>query len=369
MKQRTFYFDLLRLISCFLVVMVHVSGIYFQTYKVNSLDWLISNIYNCLAIIGVPIFFMISGALLLNPSRELQIKKFLGHNVVSLLIFYFVTIFAYNVLYFCISVQDKNFASFKETVLLKTLCGNGTGVGHLWFLPTLISIYLLVPIIKQGLTEEKNCIYFCTVFFAVSVLWNSVLFFQIPYYVIFESLKQVIPFYLFSTYAGYFVSGHYLHAFVIPKIRKNPNISGKGLSVILGIVFIIGLCLTVITNAFFSMKKETAMTTTNTPFFFGHFLSSTALFLGLGVLFYEKHISSKYLSVLSELTLGIYLIHPAIITFLKEYLGYSLVWKYPVISIVLVTMLLFSVSLLLVLFIRLIRYFFTFLLSKVEFLT
>lgn len=347
MKQRNFYFDLLRIISCFMVVMVHVSGIYFESYPVNTMDWMISNIYNCIAISGVPIFFMISGALMLKPTKKIKLKKFLLHHVLYLVASYFLTIFAYNLLYYGVSESNKNFVSFKDKVILTSMCGAGTGVGHLWFLPVLISIYLLVPIVKEGLVEEKNCIYFCIIFFAVAIVWKSMLLFPIPYYRIFESLEKVIPFELYSTYAGYFVLGHYLHTFIIPQIRKQIKISRNKVLCILFCILVTGLVTTICANACFSLKNKTAVTTANTPFFVGHFLSSTAFFTGIGILFYDKTTESRCIAKLSQLTFYIYLTHPAFIYIIQNNFGYSLNWRYPGASIFIATGFIFFLSLLL----------------------
>ena len=69
------YLDILRIMSAFMVVMVHVSAQEWGNVPVNSIEWQTLNVYDCLVIPSVPLFFMISGALFLNENYEISLKK------------------------------------------------------------------------------------------------------------------------------------------------------------------------------------------------------------------------------------------------------------------------------------------------------
>ena len=60
-KSRNISFDLLRIISAFSVVMLHVSAEYIHSNPVGSLDFQLANFMNSISRFGVPIFVMISG--------------------------------------------------------------------------------------------------------------------------------------------------------------------------------------------------------------------------------------------------------------------------------------------------------------------
>lgn len=68
---RIFYYDEIRVIAIFAIILCHVSRIY--PFVNSSLKLAIPSFCNILGVIGVPLFFMLSGALLLNKNIELSI--------------------------------------------------------------------------------------------------------------------------------------------------------------------------------------------------------------------------------------------------------------------------------------------------------
>ena len=84
-KEFLFWPDVIRVVATFLVVLVHVSGQLTNLWeKVPSGQWMIANIYGGLARICVPLFFMISGYLLLPRSESL--KDFYSKRMTKVLI-------------------------------------------------------------------------------------------------------------------------------------------------------------------------------------------------------------------------------------------------------------------------------------------
>ena len=68
-ENRVIYFDYLRIISIFSVVVLHMAGQNWKTSDVNSFNWGWFNLVDSLVRWGVPVFVMISGALFLEKSR------------------------------------------------------------------------------------------------------------------------------------------------------------------------------------------------------------------------------------------------------------------------------------------------------------
>ena len=65
MNKRVLYYDLLRIIAIFGVIMIHVTAEHWNSYIDNN--WLLNNFMNGIVHSwAVPIFVMISGALLLG---------------------------------------------------------------------------------------------------------------------------------------------------------------------------------------------------------------------------------------------------------------------------------------------------------------
>ena len=76
MKQRLVNFDLLRILCCFSVILIHVSAIVWYDYEMKSFDWQISTFYDTLVRFCVPVFYMISGMLFLSR-KSIDIKKYI----------------------------------------------------------------------------------------------------------------------------------------------------------------------------------------------------------------------------------------------------------------------------------------------------
>lgn len=71
--DRTIYLDMLRLVACLGVIHIHVSDDEFDNAFL-SYNWYISIVNESIVHWAVPIFIMISGALFLNPNKEISIK-------------------------------------------------------------------------------------------------------------------------------------------------------------------------------------------------------------------------------------------------------------------------------------------------------
>lgn len=73
--KREIRYDLLRIASCFAVVLLHVSYGYWSVVDINGNDFLVMTVYNSFTRFGVPVFFMLSGLFLLDPQKEMTIRK------------------------------------------------------------------------------------------------------------------------------------------------------------------------------------------------------------------------------------------------------------------------------------------------------
>ena len=86
-QNRQFYIDMIRAYATFLVVFSHVFAPLVWAYNTTSEPvWLVMNVCDALIRPCVPLFVMISGALLLNPSREESISLFLKKRLTKILV-------------------------------------------------------------------------------------------------------------------------------------------------------------------------------------------------------------------------------------------------------------------------------------------
>lgn len=149
MKKRIIYLDYLRFIASLAVIGIHVSGK--GTYVLgNALDanssifTIAATIDSCLRF-AVPIFFMISGALVFLKS-EMDIPTFYYQRakriIIPLLFWALFYSFAFNKGY---SLQEH----IKQVLL-------GNAFYHLWFLYAVIGLYLIAPVFYQFLKHSSK---------------------------------------------------------------------------------------------------------------------------------------------------------------------------------------------------------------------
>ena len=70
------YISVLNCLACFLVVLLHVNGDFWNYSK--NMRWILSNLVECIGYCAVPIFFMISGVnlCLLSKLKTLDFTDF-----------------------------------------------------------------------------------------------------------------------------------------------------------------------------------------------------------------------------------------------------------------------------------------------------
>ncbi len=140
-KEIITWVDFIRVVAIFLVVVIHVSGQLTNVWgKIPNIQWIIADIYGGVARVSVPLFFMISGYLLLPRSESLSV--FYTKRMPKLLI----PLMVWSLIYlgwFCGNHPNTCTPSLAWNLLLV----QGTYY-HLWFLYSLLSIYLILPVLR-----------------------------------------------------------------------------------------------------------------------------------------------------------------------------------------------------------------------------
>ena len=167
LNQRKNYFDLLRVISSFAVVVIHVTSAAMNTTEVSSQTYMANALLNSIMRWAVPVFFMISGALFLDPKREVTTKKLftkiIPHIVICIIIWGGIYSILDQYLYGTLSVKSILIA------LYGIITGN-TGY-HLWFLYDILMLYIAVPIFRLITCNatKRQIEYALAVWFVVSI--------------------------------------------------------------------------------------------------------------------------------------------------------------------------------------------------------
>ena len=130
-KQHFYWVDFVRVIGAFLVVMIHVCArLVYQWGKIPDVSWIVNIAYDAAARCSVPLFFMISGYLLLSKSESL--KDFFYKRALKVL----VPFLAWSLIYALWSCRnDAN--GCRLNPIIRLLLTTGTYY-HLWFLYALI---------------------------------------------------------------------------------------------------------------------------------------------------------------------------------------------------------------------------------------
>lgn len=199
MTRRIPYLDFIRCLAIILVITLHaMTPILTNTAFYQTKSWYFCMLVDPLNRAGVPLFFMISGYLMLSrPSTE-QTVKFYKKNLPKLII----PLVSWNLIY-CIVANFRDNLRINPTTFLQQLLNQGASY-HMWFVYTLLGIYLICPFLRRIIVN-------CT-FKELSLLIGIILF---PTTIRpFLNIVQPIYIYLFDPlmegYLGYFLLGYCL---------------------------------------------------------------------------------------------------------------------------------------------------------------
>ncbi|MBQ6720524.1 MAG: acyltransferase family protein [Clostridia bacterium] len=329
------YPDALRAVACLAVVMLHVSAA--NTYNVDFLsrEYHVFMAYESAVNWAVPVFVMISGALLLN--REYDYKSISGRCGRLALIF-----LAWSLLYLGFDLLVYGPETYKDMLWLQVLL---QGHYHMWYLIMLAGLYLLVPILKviADRTEFRKAFIALSLIFAfalpavrdLALLSGAGKVLQVPLFgALFNALKNVhddLNFHFTVGYAAYFVIGSALARSVKP---EGYRALGTGIALAAA-----GTVLTYLEIRSTASKEAAArFLLYYQP---GVFLQACGVFLALKGLSGSGIVTG--LSKLSPVTFGIYMVHPMIIEGLQKMNLSSLSFN-PFVSVPVLSLGIFAVS-------------------------
>ena len=302
-QNRFLYLDLLRILAAFSVVMLHSAAQFWYSLDIHSSEWIIANSYNAISRFGVPIFVMISGAIFLSPDYKLDIKRLYTHNILRIAIIYMVWSTLYGLFD---SIWLFHFPSMTIKDILREIIG---GRYHLWFLPMIVGIYVLLPVLKSWLehAEKQNVQYFISLFVILQIGIETFRAFTVSDEI--HTLLNLTYVEMACGYIGYFIWGYYL-----AHIGINSNIKKFFLFNAFPALF-----LNVFWGNLLSLQRDLRSTTIYDSFSAFTFVFVTALF----VFFQAKEPTiskncSLIISAISSSTLGIYLFHIAFMEYTQS---------------------------------------------------
>ena len=155
MKEKDYTISLVRLFSLFLIIACHVC----QFYQ-NELAWWFN--------IGVQVFLLISG-FLYGQRDIISVKNFYKRNITKILVDYYVFL----ILVIPIYVFAVRYPLSMQTAF-RLLLGIGTnipGLGHLWYISTILICYIITPFIVRLFRPRIKPFFVFTVFCLIELIF------------------------------------------------------------------------------------------------------------------------------------------------------------------------------------------------------
>ncbi|NLF26477.1 MAG: acyltransferase family protein [Clostridiales bacterium] len=292
---RVFYFDLLRVLSILAVIVTHASWRKFHVLPVGTPEWNLLNAVQALCRFAVPVLLMISGAFMLDERRDYPPKKLFQKilRLVAALAFWSTLYAVYTT---CAGHRPVDAAFFAK--LVKTAV---RGHYHLWFLYMIVGLYIASPILRAICKSRRAAEYFLALWFAFELGLNLL---AIPNRLApwVSWFRGALMPYTVMGYAGYFILGHYLVSYPVPRRAVRA-------------IYVLGafsLAVSVVGTHLLSVKKGGL-----TEALHYRALPTTALYAASVFLFamrrYRDRIPSeravRAFGMISKLSFGAYLVH------------------------------------------------------------
>ena len=306
---KLYWISNLRVFATVMVILIHTSGGALFRFKDMPESWRVANIVAGFGRFTVPVFVMISGALLLG--KEIEFFSFIQKR--------FLRVWVPFTLWVIIYVLYHNYFETKpyslQTALTQYFTGGNYLYGHLWFVYMILGLYLVTPFLNNWLLKaNESQIYIFLGFCFIASCGIHLI--KRPFGIqIYHDLQNFIG------YIGYFVAGYVL---------KNKQFNINKLWYVL--VFIIGYLL-LIFGSYFLVK-----TTGKIDMFFHDYFSPSVFLMSISIFMYFKETFNheflpQIMNPLDKFSFGIFLCHLQIITILSRKFSINWAWHPPVLGI------------------------------------
>lgn len=287
------YINFASVISAISVVFLHANGC-FWNFSATLRYWWTANIIECVFYFAVPVFFMISGATLLDFFSRYGLKEYIGRRVQKTVIPYII--WSLLGLVFRLSYL-KDAAEIDWKYILNGLL-KGNLVSIYWFFIPLFCLYLVIPLMAAVKEELKKKIFVYLA--AISFVLNSLLPFVVKVFHVDVNVSLFVV--VGNEYMLYLILGYLLHRY---EIKRKARLS-------LYIVGILGLLLHIVGTYRLSLAAGELVSTykgyNNVPCI----LYSTAVFVFMkyGWEYLSKvRLADTLIRFLKPYTFSMYLVH------------------------------------------------------------
>uniref|UniRef100_UPI00405718FF acyltransferase n=1 Tax=Agathobacter sp. TaxID=2021311 RepID=UPI00405718FF len=290
--KKVSYISVLSVISALAVVMLHTNDCFWHFS--NERYWVTANIIESVMYFAVPIFFMISGATLMEyrerySTRE-YFKKRISKAVVPFILWNLVGL-AYGLWQGHIRLEEVSLVGFIENSL------NNKIVPIYWFFIPLFSIYMSIPVLSAIPKEHRKHVfcYMSIVSFGINILLPFI--FSV-FGIAFNGALQIG---VASGYLFYVIIGYLLHNYALE----------KKLRYVIYILGIIGLCMHIVGTYKLSVEAGQIVST------FKGYVNIPCVLYSIAVFVFVKELVGRYENTkivsfilkFNKYTFAVYLMH------------------------------------------------------------
>lgn len=322
-NKRILFLDILRIFASFAVITIHTCTSVFSYVENKGVQWYVCNFWDSLSRYAVPIFFMISGSLLLDGSKSISIHELLKKRIPKVIRIYVIWSFVYAAVDFVNwSLQGSDIISSAKSALFEIINGHY----HLWYLWAIMGLYLVLPFLKAISADRSIERYFIVlgIIFAIAIPQIT----SICEIIQRAEFINTLGIYMVLGYTSYFLLGHYLFSRGLKKTEI----------IISAVLAVAGILVTFYGTIIYSTEIL------DVRFYSYNTLNVLVVAVFIFVLTkkicesIENRISKKLrntVTFISKQTLGIYTIHVLIIDILSQtglFLIPNVSWFIPAIS-------------------------------------
>lgn len=300
------YISILNVLACIGVVILHT----FETGYTSDANFVFEVLIRAIAYCAVPLFFMITGATLIDYRERYDTKTFFKKRLLKVII----PLIIWSIIYFIInffkgkfSINDLSFKFvFEYFFLVKTN-------PIFWFFVVIIGIYLAIPVISLIPQESRRKAFLYIII--ITFIFNQFL----PDLLYHLNLNYNYDLKFPLTYSGwisFIFIGYYIDKYEIVKKHR----------VIIYVLGIIGFLTMVVPTIFISYHKNESCS-----WFDEYYDAPCVLYSASVFLFFKSKINNNqivtkimpFFNFVAPTTLGIYVLHIAIRDFLRYFYTYS----------------------------------------------
>lgn len=298
-KKYILYFDLLNIFACFAVVALHVNGAVHTFAKTRN--WVSCMFIEALFYFAVPVFFMLTGATLMNYRKRYDTGAFFKKRIFKT----FVPFMIWSIIGICWSIfytKGMKISDINTPAKFISAVINCKGMGIYWFFPALFSVYLTIPLFSL-VDEDKR------------IGKKGIFTYLILVYIV---LNVLLPFVCrltgiqWNSALNAVSCGGYVVWFLIGYLLANTDINKK-FRILIYILGLIGFFM------YFYLTVQNSFKTGRFDKTYAGYMNIPAIFMGTAVFvffkygkwnFIDKHEKAvRFVRNLSTASFGVYLIH------------------------------------------------------------